>query len=177
MQVVTMGGSTAELADQAMLDLVNASYPRIYQYARYLLPPDDAQDATQAALEHLWRNRGKYRDEGDDVADRWVIRVSMNKIRDEARRLRRQPVQVTADDLEIAVGDGAAARADRAELRAAIDRLPAADADLIALRFAADLPIDEIARLVGRTPGAVTVALHRAIKRLKAEMNTGDHDA
>lgn len=177
MQVVTMDRSTAELADQAMLDLVSAAYPRIYRYARYLLEPDDAQDATQAALEHLWRNRGKYRDEGQDVGDRWVIRVAMNKVRDEARRKRRQPLQVSSDDLEIAVSDGAEARAERAELQAAIHALPAADADLIALRFAADLPIDQIAELVGRSPGAVTVALHRAIQRLKSGMNAGGHDA
>lgn len=176
MQVAVTGRSTVELADQAMLDLVSVAYPRIYQYARYLLEPEDARDATQAALEHVWRNRGKYRDHGE-IADRWLLRVAMNKVRDEARRHRRRPMQVSADDLELAVGDGAEARALRAELQEAINALSVADADLIALRFAADLPIDRIAELVGRSPGAVTVALHRAVKRLKAGLESGAEDA
>lgn len=167
MQIVTVGRSQADAHEQMLLDVLPAVFPRIYNYARYLLPPEDARDATQAALEHVWRNRGKYQDDRTGLADRWAIRVAMNKVRDEARKHRRRAMHVSTADMEIAIEDGAEGRAQRAELQAAINALPVGDADLIALRFAADLSINEIAETLNRSPGAVSVALHRAIQRLK----------
>jgi RNA polymerase sigma-70 factor, ECF subfamily len=168
MQIVTLGRSLTDVLDQTLLDALPAVFPRIYSYARHLLPPEDARDATQAALEHVWRNRGKYRDDGTGLLDRWAFRVAMNKVRDEARKHRRQSMQVSTADFEIAVEDGAERRALRAELQAAINTLPVRDADLIAMRYAADLSISEIAELVHRSPGAVAVAIHRALQRLKS---------
>jgi RNA polymerase sigma-70 factor (ECF subfamily) len=163
-----LGRNQVDVQDQTLLDVLPGVFQRTYSYARYLLPPEDAQDATQAALEQVWRNRRKYRDDGTGLPDRWALRVAMNKVRDETRRHRRRSSHVSTVDLEIAVEDGAERRAQSAELQAAINSLPVGDADLIALRYAADLSINDIAETLHRSPGAVAVAIHRAIQRLKS---------
>lgn len=57
---------------------------------------------------------------------------------------------------------------DRAvQLRQAIARLRPAQQHLLALRYGADLEIDEIAGLVGKSNGAVRVSLHRALRELR----------
>lgn len=49
-----------------------------------------------------------------------------------------------------------------------LTRLSEEHREVITLRYAQDLSIKEIAKIQGKTNGAVRVALHRAIKRLKA---------
>ena len=49
---------------------------------------------------------------------------------------------------------------------AALRRLPAAQAELVALRVLADLDVATVADIVGSTPGAVRVGVHRALKTL-----------
>jgi RNA polymerase sigma-70 factor (ECF subfamily) len=52
----------------------------------------------------------------------------------------------------------------------ALRRLSYGDRELIALRYGADLRAREIAELLETTTNAVEVALHRALKRLRAEL-------
>jgi len=170
MQATTMEHLADEAIDDQILVAISDLLPRLYNHARYLLPPEDARDAVSAAIEHLWRNRVKYRARDEMPIERWATRVAFNKIRDEARRHRRRASHVSAyeSDIDLAVGDGAEQRAILGQIRQGIDSLPQRDADLIALRYGADLSNHEIAELLHTTPGAVAVALHRAIQRLRA---------
>jgi RNA polymerase sigma-70 factor (ECF subfamily) len=49
---------------------------------------------------------------------------------------------------------------------ALIAKLPPDQAEIIMLRVVAGLDVGEVARIVGKTPGAVRVAAHRALRRL-----------
>ncbi len=49
---------------------------------------------------------------------------------------------------------------------AAISALPPHQAEVILLRVLAGLNIEAVARITGRTPGAVRVAAHRGLRRL-----------
>lgn len=170
MQAALMGQVRDKAVDDQLLLAIPTLLPRLYNHARYLLPPEDARDAVSAALEHLWRNRGKYRATGDMSIDRWAIRVAINKIHDEARRHRRRAdhISLSEPDADLQVGDGAEQRALLGQIRQGIGTLAHRDAELIALRFGADLSNAEIAQLLRTTPGGVAVALHRAIQRLRA---------
>ncbi|HMH91654.1 MAG TPA: sigma-70 region 4 domain-containing protein, partial [Streptosporangiaceae bacterium] len=48
----------------------------------------------------------------------------------------------------------------------AISALPPLQAEVILLRVLAGLDTEEVARIVGRSPGAVRVAAHRGLRRL-----------
>ena len=53
-----------------------------------------------------------------------------------------------------------------AELVQAVRELPAQQAEIILLRILADLDNETVARIVGRSPGAVRIAAHRGLRRL-----------
>jgi RNA polymerase sigma-70 factor (ECF subfamily) len=171
MRAVAIEADPDQLQAEALLDLLPALMPRLYSYARYLLEAEDARDAVGTAIEHLWRNRRKYPNVDGGTLERWAVRVAINKIRDEAKRQRRRPKHMSLGDMDFSVGDGAQTRAELAEVHGAMRRLRRQDAELIALRFGAGQSNVELAELLRTSPGAVAVALHRAIQRLKDVIN------
>lgn len=56
---------------------------------------------------------------------------------------------------------------------ARVAALPPAQAEVILLRIVADLPLDDVASIVGRRKGAVRALQHRALRRLAREMPDG----
>ena len=102
---------------------------------------------------------------GDQVAvRRWVFTLARNRVIDDARRRSRRPVTT---------GGAVPERAgpDREEpldpsLLSAIDRLTPDQREVVLLRFVADLPIEAVARITGRTAGAVKALQHRALVQL-----------
>ena len=68
------------------------------------------------------------------------------------------------------VEEEALGRLGGAAARALVEALPAAQAEVIALRVLADLSVEETARVMGRRPGAVRTLQHRALRRLAAQL-------
>jgi RNA polymerase sigma-70 factor (ECF subfamily) len=174
MQAVTLIGTRDDDRDAAVTEVIAAVVPRLYRFARYRLSEEDAKDAVAIALEHLWRNRRKLPEENLESIERWVMRVAINRMLDEVRRYRRRPVELDLADLDLPNEDSVPRErrmADIAQLRVCLRRLPERDANLIGLRFGAGLSNPEIAELRNMTSGAVAVAVHRALARLRQEMN------
>lgn len=65
-------------------------------------------------------------------------------------------------------------KAERARVLAAIDALPHRQREAVVLRYYEDLPVAEIAVVLGISPGAVSTALGRARDALSAALE--DHD-
>jgi RNA polymerase sigma-70 factor (ECF subfamily) len=63
--------------------------------------------------------------------------------------------------------DSVVAAAEAAEAAALLDRLPPAHRELLLLRVVAGLSAEETGAALGMTPGAVRVAQHRALARLR----------
>jgi RNA polymerase sigma-70 factor (ECF subfamily) len=55
----------------------------------------------------------------------------------------------------------------RQQLRARIRRLTSDQQRVILLRFAEELPLAEVARLMGKSEGAIKTLQHRAVSRLR----------
>jgi len=70
-----------------------------------------------------------------------------------------QPASADAADLAL---EAVSARA----VVGLIKLLPREQAEIIMLRVVADLDFGDVARIVGKTPGAVRVAAHRGLRRL-----------
>jgi RNA polymerase sigma-70 factor, ECF subfamily len=112
---------------------------------------------------------------GDEQEFRaWIFAIARNKVIDQARQQARRPTILLADTEKIN-GNGHDARDvaedyedDEATRRALalVRKLPPAQADVILLRVIAGLDFAYIARLLGKTPGAVRVLLHRGLRRL-----------
>ena len=66
--------------------------------------------------------------------------------------------------------------AERARVLAAIDALPRRQRETVVLHYYEDLPVNEIARVLGMSPGAVSAALGRARTTLSAALEDRDDD-
>jgi RNA polymerase sigma-70 factor (ECF subfamily) len=121
--------------------------------------------------------------EGNEAGFRaFVFTVARRRVSDHRRTRRRRPAHPTdpaaftdavdpSGDVESDVLAGL--DADRA-VRLLADVLTPDQAEVVLLRVVADLPVDEVARMLGRSPGTIRVQQHRALKRLAAALGGND---
>lgn len=146
---------------------------------RYLraTAPAAAEDIAADTWVHVVRGLSRFR--GDEAAWRaWLFTTARRRTIDQARRRSRHPAapihDVPPSELPV-TGDSADEALEHLSTRAAIAMLtdlPSVQAEVILLRVVAGLDTDAVARLVGRSPGAVRVAAHRGLRKL-AENLTG----
>jgi RNA polymerase sigma-70 factor (ECF subfamily) len=74
-----------------------------------------------------------------------------------------------ADD----VAGSAVTRDEAARAWRVVEGLPDDRRRAIVLRFVNELPTDEIARILGRSEGAVRILLHRALRAVADELGRG----
>jgi RNA polymerase sigma-70 factor (ECF subfamily) len=147
--------------------------PALLRYLK-VIAPEFAEDA--AAETWVWVVRGLDRFRGGEGAWRaWLFTTARRRVVDERRRRSRRPESPAAEVWEGRLQEADAA--DRAlenlatrEAIAAVASLPPLQAEVIMLRVVAGLDTDTVARLLGRSPGAVRVAAHRGLRRLAQMM-------
>jgi RNA polymerase sigma-70 factor (ECF subfamily) len=142
-------------------------------YLRALGGVDLAEDAFQETFLVVQRRLGDFRRDGDFHA--WVRGIGRNVVRGLARRsgrLRAVGDEALADLIDLAAAEPA--RADVREeagierLRRCLARLGADQRRMLDLRYGQDRPLADIAGELGRTVGAVQVALSRLRAALAA---------
>jgi RNA polymerase sigma factor (sigma-70 family) len=143
---------------------------RVYAYVAYRIGPGpDAEDITSETFERALRYKKSYDSrKGEPVA--WLIGIAR-------RCLEGRPasVEVLSEHYEAADrGDLEDDTLRRIVLSGAVDRLEDRDRELIALRYGADLTARQIAELHGAKTNAIEVALHRALGRLRSELEEED---
>lgn len=151
---------------------------------RLLQNPADADDAVQEAFLAAYRSFDRFR--GDARLGTWLHRIVVNAALQRLRRARRQ-----ADGGELDVDkllprfydngypehfhqpwvqsiDDLVSRAEtREQVREMIDRLPESYRTVLVLRDIEELDTAEAAELLGITPAALKVRLHRARQALR----------
>jgi RNA polymerase sigma-70 factor (ECF subfamily) len=168
----------AQTGDQEGFRLLWVSYqPRVLRYltARGTPSPEDVASETWFRVaREIRRFTG-----GPEEFASWLFTVARNQAIDAARYGRRRPVvPVPPEDLpdRAAAGDPAQEVLDRLSTREAlalIRSLPPDQADAVALRVIGDLDPSAVARVMGKTPGAVRVATHRGLRTLAAKLTDG----
>lgn len=131
---------------------------------RYASNPSEAEDIAQDALLRAWRRRGTLRDEGRRTE--WLATIVRNEAFRQRSRMRPEPV-AAVETLEGVDDERVLATVERADLRAALDRLDETDRRLLLLRYGEDLTQAAIARLLRIPEGTVKVRLHRARNKLR----------
>jgi RNA polymerase sigma-70 factor (ECF subfamily) len=139
----------------------------VYAYVAYRLGSGpDADDVTSETMEHAYRYRERYDPaKGEPMA--WLIGIARNCVADLVAR-REDVVDEPAPESATEEMEEEAMR--RLSLTRAVARLDERERELIALRYGADLTARQIAGVLGLRPNAVEVALHRALGRLRAEL-------
>jgi RNA polymerase sigma-70 factor, ECF subfamily len=151
--------------------------PRLHGFfLRSFSDPCVADDLTQNTFLKLHRARASYR--ADLPLKPWIFTIAASVRRDELRRMYRLPPHVGESELEHAESvNGSSLREfessslpESDEVRAAIARLPESQRVVLHLHTYEELTYQQIAGVLGTTPGAVRVRASRAYDRLRSEL-------
>ena len=137
----------------------------------YLMTGDakDAEDLVQETLLKVARRWNRVR--AMDYPAGYARRILINLVLHDAARRARQRTELQPHQGAVELADDNAARAlrkvdDQAEFRWALARLPARQRAVLVLRYWSDLPVAEVADILGCTEGTVTSTASRAAARL-----------
>ena len=167
---------------QAVGRVLTIIRPLVVRYCRARLGAPDrssasADDVAQEVCLAVLTALPGYRVQGKPFLA-FVYGIAAHKVIDAHRasaRNRSEPVADMPDAME--VGDGPEQRALRLELSGEmgrlLDQLPDKQREILVLRVVVGLSAEETAEAVGSTPGAVRVAQHRALARLRKNMPEG----
>ena len=145
---------------------------RVYGYVAYRIGAGpDSEDITSECFERAVRYRASY-DPSLGAPAGWLIGIARRCVDD---WLGRRVDGSTVDAVDgVAPGSVEETVVGRLTLEQALSRLSARDRELVALRYGADLSARRIAELTGTTVNGTEVALHRALARLRAELERDD---
>ncbi len=168
-----------QLVEQAKLDpeafgqLYDIHFSRIYSYIyRKTGDRQVAEDLTSDTFMKALANIKRYRYTGQPFAA-WLYRIASNVVTDYYRSRR---VTASLDDgLPLASSEGDPEEAalqldDQQAVARAIRTLSPDQQDVVLLRFSAGLKLKEIAKVVGKTEGAVKALMFRALSGLKGKL-------
>lgn len=168
------GGARAE---RAWGQLLHRYARRVFAMARAHVRDDStAEEIAQSVFATIATtlSRGSYTEQGR--FESWLFRVTMNRVRDEARRRKRhaRPTDPsTLTDLRLAGDAPDSDGADPIEierLRDALGRLNEADRQVVELRHHGALSFQQIADTLDEPLGTVLARHHRALKKLRTIM-------
>jgi RNA polymerase sigma-70 factor, ECF subfamily len=159
-----------EGSEVAFARLWRDANPALLRYLN-VIAADAADDVAAETWVQVVRTLARFR--GDEMAWRaWLFTTARRRAIDAVRRGARRP-QTPLADLPVSLHPVAP---DPAELAlehlstqsalALLTKLPRLQAEVILLRVVAGLDTASVARLLGRSPGAVRVATHRGLRTL-----------
>ena len=163
----------------ALREVVETIRPIVIRYVRArigsgersgLSADDVAQEVCLAAIQALPR----YQDQGRPFLA-FVYGIASHKVADAHRaaaRNKSEPTDVVPEKFSLDAGpEQLAMQSDSAtRMKKLLAILPDKQREILNLRIVVGLSAEETAQAVGSTPGAVRVAQHRALARLKSEI-------
>ena len=157
---------------QALADIYDWYMPRIYRYAVARLGDQhEAEDLTEEVFLKMLGAIGDFRWREVPFSS-WIFRIAHNCVATHFRRVAQRgggTSELSDDmvdehlDLALAVEE----RITMEEVRVATLRLPDAQREVIALRFAVGLSIADTAKALGKREGNVKALQHKAVAKLQ----------
>lgn len=127
----------------------------------------EAEDVTQEAVTKAWRKLDQLRP-GMPLRP-WFLTIVANQCRNVRRTHWFRTLRVS--DVHQRTGEP---NADRLDLERAVAQLPTKDRQAIFMHFYLDLPIEEVAAVLGVSTSAVRARIYRACHRLRPGLVEGD---
>ena len=162
------------LEEAALASLYSTYYPRIYNYAfLHLGDIQSAEDLASDVMLKVLESIKKYRFKGTPFSA-WVFRIARNRLIDLHRRRKRHgEVDLTEPLAAMQIGPQTLAERalDRGQLQLALKYLTDEQRQVIVLKFIEGFDNASIARILGRSEGAVKSLQHRALNSLRRIMS------
>jgi RNA polymerase sigma factor (sigma-70 family) len=169
-------------------NLLNSHKDRVYGHAVYFLRNrEDAEDVTQEVFVKLWNHWDSI---DMEKAESWLMRVAhrqcIDSFRRRARARRRETPDACGDRDSDTLNDGPPTASfypsdpelefelneNQRTLIDAMDGLPAATRSMMLMHYFEDITMECIGEVLGMTPNAVKVAIHRGRKNLGEILRT-----
>jgi RNA polymerase sigma-70 factor, ECF subfamily len=159
--------------EEAFARIFRDVQPALLRYLRVITT--DSEDVAAETWVHVVAGLRRFRG-GEQDFRAWLFTIARNRAADAGRSRSRRPA-VPLDTTEAAqhliTPDAADQVLEAVSTQAAmtlIKSLPPDQAEIIMLRVVAGLDTGDVARIVGKTPGAVRVAAHRGLRRLAGQV-------
>lgn len=127
--------------------------------------PESAEDAVQETLVQALQSKSRF---GAGWLRRTLQRQLGMQWRAERRRVQREHLSARPEATDLDPAGPLEQLELHGAIQSAIGQLPRRDREVLALRFAADLSVQEIATSLGQSPNAISSRLSRALQRLRS---------
>ncbi len=165
----------AQQRDQeAFAQLYEQHFDRIYRYVALRIGDKvEAEDMTQQVFINALRSISSFKWKGIPFSA-WLFRIAHNQVVDYLRKKTRRATvpldesQASSDSNPQLVAED---RLDIEQLLSVTKRLTAAQREVISLRFAGELSIAQVAKVMDKSQGAVKALQHSAIVALRKALS------
>jgi RNA polymerase sigma-70 factor (ECF subfamily) len=170
-----LGRARAQDTD-ALAQIHDAYYAPLFRYVSFRV--SDRHTAEDLVSDVFTRFLTALRDNKSPQSNLrgWLFGVAANVVSDHHRRRYRAPQEPLDEEL-VSQEDGPAEIAEqtatREDLRRAVATLTGEQQHVLAMRYGKGLPIQEVARALGKTEGAIKQLQARAIAALARKMSLG----
>ena len=163
---------------EAFAQLYEEHFDKIYRYVTIRIGDRmDAEDVSQQVFIKVLQSISSFKWRGIPFSA-WLFRIAHNQVIDYLRKKKRATVPL---DESLASSEDnpqliAEQRLDIEQLVLAVQRLTEAQREVISLRFAGELPIAQVAEVMGKSQGAVKALQHSAIVALRKTLSVTDDE-
>ncbi|HUV44146.1 MAG TPA: sigma-70 family RNA polymerase sigma factor [Dehalococcoidales bacterium] len=163
---------------EAFTELYETYFGKLYRYVVARIGNRaEAEDMTQQVFVKAYKSISSYRWRGVPFSA-WLFRIAHNLVVDFFRKESKRPT-VPLEESLVASNDNVQQvverRLDIERVMAATRQLTAAQREVVSLRFAGGLAIAEVARVMGKSEGAVKALQHSAIAALRRILLVGEN--
>ncbi len=159
---------------EAFAQLYEGYFDKIYRYVAIRIGDRmEAEDITQQVFLNAIKAISSFRWRGIPFSA-WLFRIAHNQVVDYLRRKAKRPAIPLDESLVASDYDPqliAGQKLDIERLHSATGKLTPAQQEVISLRFAGELSIAQVARIMGRSEGAVKALQHSAIVALRKTLS------
>ena len=156
--------------NEGFAQLYENHFDKIYRYVALRIGnKTEAEDMTQQVFLNALQSIHSFKWKGVPFSA-WLFRIAHNQVVDYLRKKTKQAIAPLDESLVSSGGNPqlmAEHRLDIEQLISATKQLTRAQREVISLRFAGELPIDQVAKVMGKSQGAVKALQHSAIVALR----------
>jgi RNA polymerase sigma-70 factor (ECF subfamily) len=164
---------------EAIKTMFNANMDKLYSFVFHEVEQNQsiAEDIVQDTFISAIKSASKFK--GNSRIYTWLVGIAHHKIADHYRHSKREQRyanrtsdSINPEQLDLAIdktpgGNIAESTENRILVEQALNSLPADYREIIILKYVEDFPVDEIGKILNRSPKSVEGILSRARKALK----------
>ena len=162
---------------EAFAQLYERYFDKIYRYVAFKIGNRvEAEDMTQQVFVNALHSISSYKWRGFPFSA-WLFRIAHNQVVDYLRKRARQPAISLNEPLVASEGNPhniTEQKMNIEQLVLATRELTSAQQEVILLRFSGELPIAQVASIMGKSEGAVKALQHSAIVALRKTLKAVD---